>query len=99
MHRQGTGKGLEEVKRLGGEPVDQPVASVDNLRCHGRYFFAGKGAQNQAAEPAVSRWLKLKHRMALIGLPIGEMGWTFGRAQGLTAKLAIGQQPAHRPVG
>ncbi len=26
------------------------------------------------------------------------MGWTFGRAQGLTAKLAIGQQPAHCPM-
>ena len=74
------------------------MASIYDLWSHGGHFFAGKGAQNQAAQPAVARWFKLKHRVALIGLPVDEMGWTLGRGQGLAAKLAVGQQPAHRTV-
>ena len=90
--------GQLEIKGLGGEGVDQPVASLCDLRGHGGNFFAGEGAQNQAAQPAVARRLKLKHRVALIGLPVGEVGGTLGRGQGLSAKFAVCQQPAHRPV-
>jgi hypothetical protein len=46
----------------------------------------------------VARRLKLKHRVALVGLPVGEVGGTLGRGQAPLGQIC-GLSAARAPPG